>query len=55
MRSGLQEPSGDKAKISVIINPDSERLQALDPFPAWDGNDYEGLPLLIKVKGQMHY
>ena len=50
--SGLQEPSGDKAKISVIINPDSERLQALDPFPAWNGNDYEGLPLLIKVKGK---
>jgi len=50
--SGLQEPSHDKAKISVIINPDSERLQALDPFPAWDGNDYEGLPLLIKVKGK---
>lgn len=49
---GLLEPSGDKAKISVIINPDSERLQALDPFPVWNGNDYEGLPLLIKVKGK---
>lgn len=50
--SGLQERSGDKSKISVIINPDSERLQALDPFPAWDGNDFEGLPLLIKAKGK---
>ncbi len=49
---GLQKPAGDKAKISVIINPGSERLQALDPFPAWNGNDYEGLPLLIKVKGK---
>jgi len=49
---GLQEPSGDKTKISVNISPDSERLQALDPFPAWNGNDYEGLPLLIKVKGK---
>jgi aconitate hydratase len=51
-KSGLQKPSGDKAKISVIINPDSDRLQALDPFPAWNGKDFEGLPLLIKVKGK---
>ena len=36
----------------MIINPASDRLQALDPFPAWDGNDFEGLPLLIKVKGK---
>jgi aconitate hydratase len=49
---GLQEPAGDKAIISVIIDPHSERLQALDPFPVWNGNDYEGLPLLIKVKGK---
>ena len=49
---GLQEPAGDKEKISIIINPDSARLQALDPFPVWNGNDYEGLPLLIKVKGK---
>ncbi len=49
---GLQEPAGDKEKISVIINPDSVRLQALDPFPEWNGNDYEDLHLLIKVKGK---
>ncbi|OFY82229.1 MAG: hypothetical protein A2V46_11500 [Bacteroidetes bacterium RBG_19FT_COMBO_42_7] len=42
----------DKTKISVIINPDSERLQVLDPFPVWDGHDYKDLPLLIKVKGK---
>lgn len=51
-KSLLQEPSRDKTKISVKINPDSERLQALDPFPVWDGHDFEGLPLLIKVKGK---
>ena len=50
--SGLQEPSADKSKISVIINPGSERLQALNPFPEWDGHDYMDLPLLIKVKGK---
>jgi len=50
--NGLQEPSADKSKISVIINPGSERLQALNPFPEWDGHDYMDLPLLIKVKGK---
>ena len=48
--SGLQEPSPDKTKISVIINPGSERLQVLNPFPEWNGHDYEGMPLLIKEK-----
>jgi len=48
--SGLQEPSPDKTKISVIINPGSERLQVLNPIPEWNGHDYEGMPLLIKEK-----
>jgi len=50
--SGLQVPSGDKTRLSVKINPGSERLQALDPFLVWNGHDFEGLPLLIKVKGK---
>ena len=36
----------------VRIVADSERLQRLKPFPAWDGNDFKGLELLIKVKGK---
>ena len=35
-----------------VIRPDSKRLQRLQPFPAWDGRDFTGLPLLIKVKGK---
>lgn len=35
-----------------IIDPSSERLQKLSPFPAWDGKDFEALPLLIKTKGK---
>jgi len=49
---GLQEPSADKTKVVVKIDPGSERLQALQPFKVWDGNDFAGLPLLIKVKGK---
>ncbi|MBR6182958.1 MAG: aconitate hydratase [Bacteroidales bacterium] len=35
-----------------VIAPDSKRLQRLEPFAPWDGNDFAGLPLLIKVKGK---
>ena len=49
---GLQEHSENKANVIVKIKPDSDRLQALQPFPAWDGNDFTGMPLLIKVKGK---
>lgn len=36
----------------VNIPADSERLQKLEPFDAWDGKDFIGLQLLIKVKGK---
>lgn len=36
----------------VIIDPHSSRLQKLEPFPQWDGNDFEQLPILVKVKGK---
>jgi aconitate hydratase len=52
IEKGFQKPSKDKRTISVKIDPESERLQVLMPFPAWDGKDFTGLPLLIKVKGK---
>mmetsp|Transcript_2556 Transcript_2556/g.5978 ORF Transcript_2556/g.5978 Transcript_2556/m.5978 type:complete len:405 (+) Transcript_2556:2-1216(+) len=36
----------------VVIDPRSERLQALAPFPAWDGRDVRGAAVLIKVQGK---
>ena len=35
-----------------VIRADSERLQRLTPFAAWNGNDLNGLRLLIKTKGK---
>ncbi len=32
--------------------PNSKRLQLLSPFAAWDGADYEKLPVLLKAKGK---
>jgi aconitate hydratase len=30
----------------------SDRLQLLEPFPPWDGEDYLGLPVLMKAQGK---
>lgn len=35
-----------------VIRPDSERLQRLERFPAWDGKDFFALRLLIKTQGK---
>lgn len=47
---GYIAPKGGEAEIA--INPTSQRLQVLKPFPVWDGNDLIDMPLLIKTKGK---
>ena len=49
---GYVPPAEDGSSVEVVVKPDSERLQLLKPFPAWDGNDFYGLHLLIKAKGK---
>lgn len=39
-------------KKDITVNPHSERLQLLTPFPAWDGMDMLNMPLLIKTQGK---
>lgn len=41
----------ERRRVEVVIAPTSGRLQRLAPFPAWDGQDLERLPILIKVAG----
>ena len=45
-------PPTDGSKVTVAVSPTSDRLQLLEPFPAWDGNDYVGLPVLMKAQGK---
>ena len=33
-------PPADGSGVVVAVSPTSDRLQLLEPFPAWDGNDY---------------
>ncbi|MBI3810558.1 MAG: aconitate hydratase [Nitrospirae bacterium] len=49
---GLVLPADNGDGLTVEIPPESERLQLLQPFPRWDGKDFEKLPLLIKTKGK---
>ncbi len=50
--AGYQAPAEDGSKVSVIVDPKSDRLQLLDSFQAWEGTDLKGLKLLIKAKGK---
>jgi aconitate hydratase len=47
---GYQKPEAGSG--SILISPDSNRLQLLAPFPEWDGKDFINVPLLIRVKGK---
>ncbi|HLK30317.1 MAG TPA: aconitate hydratase, partial [Puia sp.] len=49
---GYQAPAKDGSKVTVVVKPDSQRLQLLEPFTAWEGTDLKGLKLLIKAKGK---
>ncbi|HCQ29457.1 MAG TPA: aconitate hydratase [Flavobacteriales bacterium] len=49
---GYQAPAEDGRNIEIKVDPNSERLQLLTPFPAWDGKNITGAKLLIKAKGK---
>ncbi|MBA4302280.1 MAG: aconitate hydratase [Cyclobacterium sp.] len=50
--AGYQAPAEDGSKVSVLVDPNSDRLQLLDSFKPWEGTDLKGLKLLIKAKGK---
>ncbi len=50
--NGYQAPAADGSGVEVIVKPDSERLQLLEGFPAWDGANITGAKLLIKAQGK---
>lgn len=50
--AGYQAPAKDGSNVQVKVDPESDRLQLLAPFEAWNGNDFKELVLLIKAKGK---
>lgn len=45
-------PPADGSGVTVAVSPTSDRLQLLNPFGAWNGKDYIGLPVLMKAQGK---
>ena len=45
-------PPANGAEVVVAVSPTSDRLQLLEAFPAWDGQDYLSLPVLMKAQGK---
>ncbi|MFT5971136.1 MAG: aconitate hydratase [Flavobacteriales bacterium] len=50
--NGYQTPAANGASVEIKVNPDSERLQLLSPFAAWDGKNIGNAKLLIKAEGK---
>jgi len=50
--TGYVGPPSNGKNIQIKVNPDSKRLQLLDPFSKWNGEDYYGLNVLVKAKGK---
>ena len=49
---GYKAPAKDSSEVEVVVNPDSNRLQLLEPFKPWDGKNITGMKLLIKAFGK---
>jgi len=49
---GFQAPIDDGSSIAINVNPESKRLQLLEPFNPWNGQELADMRLLIKAKGK---
>ena len=45
-------PPENSSNVDVIIDPASKRLQRLEPFSKWDGQDFQNIPIMVKAKGK---
>ena len=50
--NGYLAPLEDGSGVEVKVDPDSKRLQLLEGFQPWNGENLLGLKLLIKTKGK---
>ena len=50
--NGYQAPADDGNSVAISIDENSTRLQLLENFPAWNGENIHEMRLLIKAKGK---
>jgi len=51
-RTGYVPPAEDPSSVEIIIRPDSERLQILEPFTPIRPEELLHMPVLMKTKGK---
>ena len=49
---GYQAPIEDGTSVNISVDPESKRLQLLEPFNPWNGQELADMKLLIKAKGK---
>ena len=50
--AGFVAPPADVKAVQVKVDPHSNRLQLLERFKPWDGNDFTNMPVLLKAQGK---
>jgi aconitate hydratase len=50
--SSYEAPPEDGSGVELAVDPNSERIQLMQPWPAWDGNDFEDMPVVMKTIGK---
>lgn len=45
-------PPADGENVPLVVDPTSERLQLMQPWPRWDGRDFIDMPVLLKARGK---
>ncbi len=45
-------PPKDGSRVELKVDPHSERIQLMQPWPAWDGKDCMDMPVLMKTRGK---
>src|SRR5262249_57420324 len=44
-------PPDNGGSITLQVDPRSERLQLMEPWPAWDGPGFQDMPVPLKPQG----
>jgi len=45
-------PPEDGSSVEVVVDPDSPRIELINPWPAWDQKDIVDAPVVMKVQGK---
>lgn len=49
---GYEPPAENGSQLEIVVDPHSDRIQLLEPFSAWDGENITAARLLIKAYGK---